>query len=318
MKTTLSLLSAFFSALLIWAIFSSCMKSKPTSGKPTLYSLSALIGKATNLTLLDTSLMRTGLDSFFNKAGSYTFFVSPDQAWVTAGLTDSLVNNIPDSTLSNMILYSVINGSTLSAQLPQGPNASQTTLSGDSVFITNNSGGVFVNGINVVVSDVLATNGIIDDLNQPLIPPAGTLIQLIEADSSFSYFSTAITRTGAGQTNVNGILTSGNIYTVFLPTNDAFRMAGYQTVDSINNADPDSLANILTYHILPGRVFTSDFTIDSTHNTLLAADSVNFIVFGGVAFSVHGKGNLVSIPIGRSNIMAHNGVLHTIGQLLLP
>lgn len=95
-------------------------------------------------------------------------------------------------------------------------------------------------------------------------------------------------------------------------------MAGYLTMDSINSANPDSLANLLTYHILPGRVFTSDFARDSTHNTLLISDSVSFVVFGGVAYSIQGRGNGVSIPLVRSNIMAHDGVMHIIGQLLSP
>jgi uncharacterized surface protein with fasciclin (FAS1) repeats len=318
MKTKYSFPISFFYVGLICAVFSHCSKSKSASGTPTHLSISKLVSTATNLTLLDTAFMKTGLDSFFNQSGPYTLFVSADQNWILAGLADSTVHNLTDSQLNKIILYGAINGGIPSAQLPAGPNTPQTTLSGDSVFITNNSSGIFLDGIKVIASDVIATNGYINALAQPLVPPTGTLIQVVQADSSFAYFSAALTRTGAGQTNVNQILTSGNIYTLFLPTNDAFRTAGYLTTDSINATDPDSLANLLTYHIVPGRVFTSDFSADTTKSTLLGDSTISLQVLGGVAYYVQGLGNLISIPLGRSNIMARNGVVHVIGQLLLP
>jgi uncharacterized surface protein with fasciclin (FAS1) repeats len=311
-------LSIGLSGLLFCSVFSSCVKSNSFSGNTTYYPIFKLVNTATNLTLLDTALIRTGLDSMFNQPGAYTFFVATDASWQSAGLSDSLVNTFSDSLIKNIILYSTWNKATASAQFPAGPNAPIHTLSGDSIFITNSSSGIFVNGISLLAPDLMASNGLIDALNQPLLPPAGTLLQLVQADTLFSFFTAAVARTSAGETDLNPLLSSGAIYTIFLPTNDAFRAAGFLTMDSITNANPDSLSNLLAYHIVPKRLFTSDFSVGTTQNTLLGINStIQLSVLGGVIFSVQGTGNLSPIPLGQANIMAHNGVLHIIGQLLL-
>jgi len=302
------------------SFFSACVKSNMpvNNNNPIPTSIYKLVTSASNLTLLDSSMSRAGLDSLFSNTGPYTFFVATDQAWANAGLSDSVVRLFSDSQLNKIILYSALNGSISSSQMPVGPNSPVTTLSGDSVFITNNSSGIFVNGIGLTAADIEATNGLVDAVNLELLPPAGTLIQLIQSDTLFSFFSAAIIRTSSGQTDVNQILQTGHIFTIFLPTNDAFRMAGYTTVDSVNNADPDSLAQVLTYHIVPGRIFTSDFITTPTIHPIYVADSLTLGVLGGVIYTVQGSGNVVALPLGQSNIMAHNGVIQIIGQLLLP
>jgi uncharacterized surface protein with fasciclin (FAS1) repeats len=298
------------------SILSGCVKSN-TAGPTVFYPIDKLVSEASNLSILNSVMMRTGLDSQYYNNGPYTIFVATDTAWALAGLNASVVSSLPDSQLSKIIMYNTISGSIVSTQFPAGPNALNVTLSGDSVFITHNTSGVFVNGINMIVADLVASNGVIDAMNQQLLPPAGTLMQIIQADTTYGYFSAAISRTSAGQTNVNQILTSGGIYTVFMPTNDAFRSAGYTTVDSINNTNPDSLATLLTYHILPGRVFSSDFLTGQIQKTL-QGDSLFLNVLGGIDYTAQGLGNTIAVQLIKTNIMAHNGVIHSIGELLLP
>jgi uncharacterized surface protein with fasciclin (FAS1) repeats len=305
-------------ALISFGLLSGCVKSNQGTGTPPVYSIFKLVNSSSNLTQLDTALIKTGLDSVFNQMGSYTFFVATDAAWTAAGLTDAVVNSLSDSQLNNIILYSTLNQGIATAQFPAGPNAKEITLSGDSLFVTNNSTGVFVNGIGIVAADLLASNGLIDALNQQLVPPAGTIMQYIQADTLFSYFSAALARTAAGLTNVGQILSSGNIYTVFLPTNDAFRAAGFMSVDSIATTNPDSLAQIMIYHIVPGRVFTSDFSTGLIENTLLTNYTLELTLLGGQLYTVQGSGNLSPVYLNQANIMAHNGVVHVISQLILP
>ena len=295
---------------------SGCVKSN-TAGPTVFYPIDKLVSEASNLTILNSAMMKTGLDSQYYHDGPYTIFVATDTAWGLAGLNAAIVNSLPDSVLSKIIFYNTLSGSMLSTQFPPGPNALNVTLSGDSVFITHNSSGVFVNGVNMLVADLVASNGVIDAMNQELLPPAGSLIQIIQADTTYGYFSAAISRTSAGQTNVDQILTNGGIYTVFMPTNDAFRSAGFTSLDSINNADPDSLAALLTNQILPGRVFTSDFLTSQLQKTL-QGDSIALNVLGGIDYTAQGPGNTIAVPLNKTNIMAHNGVIHIIGQLLLP
>jgi uncharacterized surface protein with fasciclin (FAS1) repeats len=298
--------------------FAGCVKSNIPNTSTTSNSIKTIIANSSNATLLDTAITRAGLDSMYTNEGLFTFFVATDQAFIYAGITDSVFDNLPDSQLKKIIFYNTISSNALPGPLPAGPNAPVQTFSGDSVFITNNGSGMFINGIQIESTNLVASNGVIDAVAKLVLPPAGTLLQVAQADTFFSYFSAAVARTSAGQTDIGAILSNGNIYTVFLPDNDAFRNAGYATITDVSAANPDTLSNMLLYHILPKRAFTSDFQTTQTQQTLLTNKTVTFGLLGGSAYAVDGIGNAGPSIILFSNIMAHNGVIQVIGQLLVP
>jgi uncharacterized surface protein with fasciclin (FAS1) repeats len=317
-KTSFRIIILCSSLAIFMNIFSGCVKSNTPPANTYQNTITSILQSSNNVTLLNTALTRTGLDSLFNYYGPFTFFVTTDGAFVSVGITDTVFDNLPDSQLRKIVLYSALPVGLGSTQLPVGPNASTQTVLGDSVFITNNGSGIFVNGIQLVSTDVIASNGVIDAVAKPLLPPAGNFMQIAQADTSFSYFVAAVNRTTAGQINISALLSSGNIYTLFLPTNGAFQTIGYSSIDAINNADPDSLGTVLEYHLLSGRFFTSDFVSGQTHPTLLTNKSVTWGLLGGTAYGVKGSGNSSIIVISTPNIMARNGVIHVIGQLLSP
>jgi uncharacterized surface protein with fasciclin (FAS1) repeats len=244
--------------------------------------------------------------------------VATDEAFLLSGITTSVFDSLPDSLLKKIILYNTLYPAVISSQLPIGPDASVMTTSGDSVFITNNGTGVYINGIQVESFDLSVNNGLIDAVAKLVLPPAGTILQIAQADTSFSYFAAAVARASAGETNVGNVLSNGNIYTLFLPDNDAFRSAGYATTTDVTAADPDTLAKVLLYHILPKRIFTSDFIISQSQQTLLLNKTVTYGLVGNGVPSVKGYSNTNPTAILASNIMAHNGVIQVIGQFLTP
>ncbi|HSZ86473.1 MAG TPA: fasciclin domain-containing protein, partial [Puia sp.] len=301
--------------------FIGCVKSNIPNTTTTSNSIKTIIANSTNATLLDTAFTRAGLDSVYTYGGPFTFFVATDGAFIMAGITDSVFDNLPDSQLKKIILYNTLPLNSLPGQLPTGTNVSVQTISGDSVFITNNNSNgsdMFINGIQIESTGLIASNGVIDAVAKLVLPPAGTILQVAQADTSFSYFAAAVARTSAGQTDIGSILSNGNVYTLFLPDNNAFRGAGYATTADVSAANPDSLATILLYHILPKRVFTSDFQSAQTQQTLLTNKTVTYGLLGGSAYAVSGFGNSGPSIVLFSNIMAHNGVIQVIGQLLIP
>jgi uncharacterized surface protein with fasciclin (FAS1) repeats len=176
----------------------------------------------------------------------------------------------------------------------------------------------------VPTSDVKASNGFLDVLAQPIFPPAGTILQIIQADTALSFFDTAVLLTVSATNNIYALLTSGNIYTVFVPNNNAFRKAGYSTVDTVN---VNTLANFLSYHIIAGRYFTSDMSI-ALSNTAVINDTVTKVTIStlpdseikvtlGLSFQVEGGADSVAANLYAPNIMARNGVIHKIDRVLL-
>ena len=97
-------------------------------------------------------------------------------------------------------------------------------------------------------------------------------------------------------------------FTVFAPTDEAFAALPDGTVDGLL-ADPDALAAILTYHVVPGKVMSTDLSNEMTATTVNGAD-VTIMTEPGVM--VDGA-NVVA-----ADIEASNGVIHVIDAVILP
>lgn len=308
-------------------IFVGCVKNATTKPPIVNPTVAQTIKSGTNLTLFNAALVRTGLDTVLNNPDSMeTVFVLTDQTMAQYGLGASVIDTMNVDTLKKLLAYYIYNGviefSNYSASVLT--NFSTEISDSDFIFITDSAGGVFVNGISVPTTDVRASNGFLDILAQPIYPPAGTLLQIIQADTTLSFFDTAVLLTVSAGNNIYAQLTSGNIYTVFVPNNNAFRNAGYTTVDTVN---VNTLANFLSYHIVAGRYFTSDMSI-ALSNTAVINDTVTkatistlpdstIKVTSGLSFQVEGAADSVAANLYAPNIMARNGVIHKIDRVLL-
>ena len=242
----------------------------------------------------------------------------PISSLLQQAFTNTVFDNLSNGSLRQIILYGAIAQVFTASQFPAGPDAPLLTQSGDSIFITSNSSGICVNGTPLATENVVASNGIMHVVGKALLPPIGNLLQTVQADTSFSYFAAAVARASTGSTNISSMLSGGNVYTIFLPDNGAFQNAGYATINDINNANPDSLSSVLEYHIIPQRAFTSDFVSGKMVPTLLTGKSITLTMLSGAVYGVQGSGNSGKIVIYNSNIVARSGVIHVIGQLLLP
>ncbi|HVU94869.1 MAG TPA: fasciclin domain-containing protein [Puia sp.] len=282
---------------------------------PSPATITQTVTTDTSFSLLAGGLGSAGLTTTLSGPGPFTVFAPNNAAFAASGLTASALASIPAATLKTILLYHVLPSKVPAAQVPSGPNAKVVTASGDSVFVTNNTNGVFVNGIKVVKADVAASNGVIHVLAKVLIPPAGNLVQTAQADTNFSYLVAAVTRASQGSTNVAAILSGGGIFTVFAPTNAAFRAAGFATINDINAADPATLTKILTYHVIPGRAFSSDLTDGAK---VMTANGESLTISLSAGAKVKGMTNSTASNIIATNIMATNGVVHVIDQVLLP
>jgi uncharacterized surface protein with fasciclin (FAS1) repeats len=97
-------------------------------------------------------------------------------------------------------------------------------------------------------------------------------------------------------------------FTVFAPTDEAFAALPEGTVESLL-ADPEALAKILTYHVIAGKVMSTDLSDGMTAATVNGAE-VTITTMGGV--KINGA-NVISADIETSN-----GVIHVIDQVILP
>jgi uncharacterized surface protein with fasciclin (FAS1) repeats len=293
---------------------SSC--DKDDDNTPAQPSITAQVVSGSNLTLLESAVVKANLATTLEGPGPFTVFAPTDEAFAASGITSTTINTLTAAQLQTILLYHTIPSEIFAANVPAGPNAKVITASNDSVFVTRNSAGVFVNGTRVSTADIDASNGVIHLLSGALLPPVGNIVQVAQADNNFSLLVAAVLRASTGTTNVAQILSSGGPFTVFAPTNAAFIAAGFPDVAAINAAAPNTLASILTYHVVPGRVFSSDLTNGATPATANGATIT--IGVTGTGATVRGRTNTAASNIVGANVMARNGVVHVIDRVLLP
>ncbi len=99
-------------------------------------------------------------------------------------------------------------------------------------------------------------------------------------------------------------------FTVFAPTDEAFAALPEGTVESLLLPENKAkLQAILTYHVLSGKVMSTDLTSDVTVATV-QGEEVSISVAAGVRIN--------GASVVSADIEASNGVIHVINQVILP
>ena len=118
-------------------------------------------------------------------------------------------------------------------------------------------------------------------------------------------------------------LQSPGPFTVFAPTNEAFGKLPAGTVDTLLKPEnKKTLTNVLTYHVVPGRLTAKDLMgkiEDGPGKAMLktveGAD-LTFQMKDGKLWVIDAKGDTAQVTI--RNVMQSNGVIHVIDTVLLP
>lgn len=118
-------------------------------------------------------------------------------------------------------------------------------------------------------------------------------------------------------------LSGAGPFTVFAPTDEAFQNLPEGTVDNLmmeeNKAD---LANILTYHVVPGTITGADlmeqieandgvYIFETVNGAKMSAQTRDGVLYVGDV-----NGNNAAVTIG--DVMQSNGVIHVVDHVLLP
>jgi transforming growth factor-beta-induced protein len=175
-------------------------------------------------------------------------------------------------------------------------------------------GGVVLNGtVNVIITDIVASNGVIHVIDAVLLPPAEelqTIAEIAVEDGRFETLVAALTAAGLVGTFADA---SEGPFTVFAPTDLAFDALPAGTLEALLGDIP-ALTNILLYHVLDGDVRAADVIAAAPFEaeTLLEDATISVeVVDGGVV--LNGTVNVII-----TDIVASNGVIHVIDAVLLP
>jgi uncharacterized surface protein with fasciclin (FAS1) repeats len=133
---------------------------------------------------------------------------------------------------------------------------------------------------------------------------AETIVDVASGNPDFSTLVTAVQEADLVET-----LSGEGPYTVFAPTNDAFAKIPADQLNAIL-ADKEQLTAILTYHVLPSEVMSSDLQPQQSVATV-QGENVDIRVADGAA-TING------CTIVETDIEAANGVIHVIDCVLTP
>lgn len=302
-------------ALVIGAM-SACDKDKEDDNTVEPKSITDIVNENSDFTIFRAAITRAGLATALNGT-TLTVFAPNNAAFVASGIADvAAVNAMPEATLKSILEYHVLSSTQKAGDITTGDNQEVTTLGGQKVFITKNATGVSVNGAKVTTADMAASNGVIHVIDRVLMPPSQNLLELAKGNADLSYLVAAVTRASSDSSKVLDALSSTtNAFTVFAPTNQAFIDAGFATEADLMLANPDTLTNILLYHVVPGRVFSSNLAAGDV--TTAAAKPIKIDLTDGVKITGAGNGTNVA-KVKSPNMLATNGVLHIIDRVLLP
>lgn len=106
-------------------------------------------------------------------------------------------------------------------------------------------------------------------------------------------------------------LKSEGPFTVFAPTNEAFAALPSGTLESLLLPEnKDKLVEILTYHVVPGKVMASD-VVNLSDATTVQGNDIEIKVSGSTVMVDNAK-------VLKTDVTTSNGVIHVIDKVIMP
>ena len=234
--------------------------------------------------------------------GPFTVFAPTDDALakIPADIVTAIAGN--KDLLTTVLTHHVVAGKMTTDDLVKAGTVK--TVAGDELTITKDeAGNVYVDGNKIRVSNVQATNGVINVMDDPLVPALGDIIDVATTLPGFSTLATLVTNAGLVST-----LKGDGPFTVFAPVDAAFEALPAATLAAVQ-ADPALLKTVLTYHVVPGKLTTADLKPGKL--TTVAGVDLTITVEDGVTL-IDGH------PIALQNVQASNGIIQVMGDVLVP
>lgn len=132
---------------------------------------------------------------------------------------------------------------------------------------------------------------------------------IVDTAAEAGSFSTLVTAVKAA--DLVDTLKGEGPFTVFAPTDDAFAKLPAGTVeDLLKPENKDKLTEVLTYHVVPGKVMAAD---------AMKVDNATTVQGGDITIkTMDGKVMVDDATVTQADIEASNGVIHVIDTVIMP
>ncbi|MEI8171272.1 MAG: fasciclin domain-containing protein [Rhodoferax sp.] len=135
------------------------------------------------------------------------------------------------------------------------------------------------------------------------VPAPVSVVDTIAKNPALSTFNHLM-----GQSSLAATLQGTGPFTVFAPSNDAFKLVPTKTMEDLIK-HPEKMKSVLAFHIIPGKMLASDIK----NNSLKTLNDSN------VSLSKAGEfATIEEAMVQTADIQASNGVIHIIDAVLTP
>jgi uncharacterized surface protein with fasciclin (FAS1) repeats len=316
-------------ALVVASAFSSCKKDSGVN--PTIAQVAVTMP---GFSQLESAAIKGGVAIVLSNknpndpSGAYTVFAPTNDAFAKLGLVNPQdLNVLQTPFLTNVLLYHVNNGNTLQTSLTGG--ASVPSLLGPTKRIINRGGDFYVNGSKILATNVKADNGTIHVIDKVLLASGANIAQTAIffaqgkgfINPELSFLVEAVVYCDL----VGALSDPAANYTVFAPTNQAFKDLGtllgvpLNQPSDIRKLPKDVVTQVLLTHVFNlsgGGKFTSELYAGPI--TALNGQQVTLGAFTNGTLTVKGAGNASPANMAIPDVQTTNGVVHVIDKVLLP
>jgi len=277
------------------------VSAKEPSGK----DIVTIAVEAGSFKTLAAALQAAGLVETLQGKGPFTVFAPTDDAFakLPKGTVETLLKPENKSQLIAVLTYHVVPGKVMAADVVKLNAAA--TVNGQRVDVKVDGDKVQVDQAQVVATDIACSNGVIHVIDQVILPSTDNIPATATKAGTFKTLLAAAKAAG-----LVDALSGDQPLTVFAPTDEAFAKLPAGTVENLLKPENKAqLASILKYHVVAGRVFSTDLLAGAEPKSLQ----------GGVlkAAVVSGKASVNGSGLVHTDIDASNGVIHVIDTVLL-
>lgn len=258
---------------------------------------------------------RAGVAPLLNATGLKTVFAPTNDAFAALGKNTLawITNERNRQHLVSTLYYHITPGALTTSLLRSGQQLPTLDEGTHPLTISGSAPNFNVEQAKITSADVIASNGVVQVINQVLVPsniglPRFDIVSTAAGVTELATLVKAVTAAGL----VRALSQPNGPFTVFAPTDAAFA-AVPPTVLQCLLSNPRALADVLRFHVVPGSfIYSEQIPLVSAVQTL-AGKAVGIKVYGNTIFINFGVG--VSTVV-TPNVDTSNGVVHVVNTVL--
>jgi uncharacterized surface protein with fasciclin (FAS1) repeats len=290
--------------------------ARPDAGMPAM-TIAELATATPELSVLVSAVTRADMAEALAGAGPLTVFAPTNQAFAEAGITQAMIDAMPVADLQRLLGYHVIEQELTVEELRAIDRRFVETMSENPwglpmAVVIEGADVVTVNDLDLVQTNIEASNGIVHVIDGVLVPP--TVLQMADlAGLSQLIAAVGVASPITPDQTIEQALSGPGPFTLFAP-NDAAFVEAQPLLSTLNE---DEVRGVLLYHVLDPASYDEPVEVGDFPTETGARVQTLLGPPAAVNANVEPP-TVLDATIVEQDVHVVNGTLHIIDGVLLP